>query len=454
MDTPLRRRMIAYAALAAVVAVAVAACTYGADLFDRRMNRVAADPEAPEPDAADRAFHESLFIADLHADTLKWERDLLERSAVGHVDVPRLAEGNVALQVFTIVTKSPIPRRAAGLPGGLCVSAGSPNVAAVLAALQGRPAFSLRERALHQVARFKEAADRSRRTDGPELRLIADADDLARLVADRRAGKAVIGGILGIEGGHWVGDPEQGAATVRADMQQLYDAGIRMFAPTHRFDNALAGASEGCERYGLTENGRLALREAERLGMAVDLAHIAPRAMVEAVEMLDQPPLVSHTGIQAGCEPPCRPSRNLSDAEIALILQKDGLIGVGYWPQAIGPSIWRIGDAMAHIMDMTQDLGLPAGRHVALGSDYDGSVTPFFDTSRLEILTTVLRRRPEPFDAETIRAIAGRNVCRLFATTLPGGGPEAAAEICAAAGAPAAPAVAGPSEAASATTGG
>src|ERR1044072_3559320 len=54
-----------------------------------------------------RALHRGLFVADMHADTLLWDRDLLSRASRGHVDVPRLLEGGVALQFFTVVSKTP-----------------------------------------------------------------------------------------------------------------------------------------------------------------------------------------------------------------------------------------------------------------------------------------------------------------------------------------------------------
>ncbi|MGH9552353.1 MAG: hypothetical protein ACRD3W_23400, partial [Terriglobales bacterium] len=54
-----------------------------------------------------KELHQSLFIVDLHADSLLWDRDLLTRNSRGHADIPRLIEGNVALQAFTIVTKVP-----------------------------------------------------------------------------------------------------------------------------------------------------------------------------------------------------------------------------------------------------------------------------------------------------------------------------------------------------------
>ncbi|WP_230530321.1 dipeptidase [Microvirga roseola] len=402
--------------------------SYGVAQFDRLMNRVEPDPTAPVPTAEEAAFHRSLFVADLHADTLKWDRDLLERSSYGHVDLPLLVEGNVALQVFTIVTRSPIPGLREGDLGARCVSGTSLNVTAILSALQGRPIWNTRERAFGQIDRLKDAVRRSRERPGPELRLIETAEDLRRLVADRRAGQPVVGALLGIEGGHWIGDPDLGAVTVEDDMRQLFERGIRVFAPTHRFDNSLSGASEGCERYGLTVAGRSALQLAQQLGMAVDLAHISPRGLREAADLLAKPFMISHTGIKARCEPPCRPVRNLSDEEIALVLDQGGLIGVGFWPQAIGSSIWRIADVMQHIMTMADAVGAERGRNIALGADYDGSVTVPFDTSQLAILTAIMRR--SGFDERTIRNIAGLNACRLFAEVLPGGSAAAAQETC------------------------
>ena len=75
-------------------------------LVDEDQNKVV---NKPPYSASARAFnlHKQLTIADLHADSLLWGRDLLERSTYGQVDIPRLADGNVALQVFSLPTKSP-----------------------------------------------------------------------------------------------------------------------------------------------------------------------------------------------------------------------------------------------------------------------------------------------------------------------------------------------------------
>ena len=397
---------------------------YWAGRYGQMMNPYGVAPEAPEPTAKDRAFHESLFIADLHADTLNWARDPLERSLFGHVDVPRLLDGNVALQVFSIVTRSPVV-----LPWMNCVPPHAPDRAALLALLHGRPVFDVRDRAYARIERFKDAAARSLITEGPELRLIQTADDLERLVDDRLAGRGVVGGILAVEGAHWIpanAEPEE----VQREVQDLFEAGVRVFAPVHRFDNSLAGSNEGCERYGLTPPGRIALREAESLGMVVDLAHLSHAGIREALDLLEAPFTVSHTGIQAECEAPCRPARNLSDEEVEMIVQAGGLIGVGFWPQAVGPSVRRIVEIMFHIGEIAENLNLPRTRYSAFGSDYDGSVAPLVEVGHLDVLTAIMRRHLPPMTPDGIRDVAGRNACRLFAEVLPGGSPARAAEIC------------------------
>ena len=96
-------------------------------------------------------LHQSLFIADLHADSLLWGRNLTHKSNYGHVDIPRLIEGNIAVQVFSVVTKSP---RDLNL---IKNSADSDNVT-LLAIAQLWPLktwFSLYERANYQVQKLQ-----------------------------------------------------------------------------------------------------------------------------------------------------------------------------------------------------------------------------------------------------------------------------------------------------------
>ena len=75
---------------------------YAADL----LNPVLLKPPYQASQKAEE-LHQKLLIADLHADSLLWKRDLLEKDTIGQVDIPRLLEGNIALQAFTVVTKTP-----------------------------------------------------------------------------------------------------------------------------------------------------------------------------------------------------------------------------------------------------------------------------------------------------------------------------------------------------------
>ena len=386
---------------------------------------------------AHMALHRSLFIADLHADTLLWERDLLERTDRGHIDVPRMQEGGMGLQVFTLVTDTPRETPHPDPAVDHCIYATSRNLAALLTVLESRPPrawFNLRARAFDQAGKLLEAERRTQAPgyQGTKLMVVRSAADLARLLARRAAGEQVVGGLLGVEGAHWIGQDNADEATTRAQVQELFELGVRVFAPTHRFDNALGGASEGCTGQGLTPQGRWALLEAERLGMVIDLAHASSATLREAVALLAQPVVVSHTGVQEGCTDVCYKLRNLSDDEIRTVAAKGGMIGVGYWPEAVGPN--GIEDILRVMRQVARALQQPAFRaahpgldphaHVALGSDFDGAVETPIDIAGLPALTWAMVRGG--MTEAQLRQAAGGNACRLLARRLPGGSAEAA----------------------------
>src|SRR5471032_820102 len=75
-------------------------------IVERRFNRTL-HPPPYQPSAQALALHRTLTVADLHGDSLLWGRNLLNRSSRGHIDLPRLAEGNVSIQAFTVVTTAP-----------------------------------------------------------------------------------------------------------------------------------------------------------------------------------------------------------------------------------------------------------------------------------------------------------------------------------------------------------
>ncbi len=345
--------------------------------------------------ASERAseLHRRLLIADLHADSLLWSRDLLERGSRGHVDVPRLIEGNVALQAFTIVSKTP---RGQNIENN---DASTDNIT-LLAVAQRWPSAtwsSLKARALYQSEKLHDLAARS----GGKLSIIKSAEDLSDYLESRRRDPSITAGFLGIEGAQVLeGDP--------GNVQVLFDAGFRMMAPTHFFDNDMGGSAHGVEKGGLTDKGREMIRRMESLGMIVDVAHASAKTIDDVLSVATRPVVVSHTGVKGTCDN----TRNLSDEHIRGIASTGGVIGVGYWDTATcGTDARAIARAMRHVANLV------GARHIGLGSDYDGAVTAPFDTSQLVRITEALLQ--EGFTDQEIEMIMGGNVLRLLKEYLP-----------------------------------
>ncbi len=359
-----------------------------------RINRVT--PHEPyEISEETRAFHQRLVIADLHADTLLWARDPLKRASRGHVDLPRLDEGNVALQVFTAVTKVPFGQNYESNEAGS-------DVLPWLLMAQRWPARtwdSLLERALYQAWKLEDAERRAPET----LRIIRSRADLDALLAAREKGSRRIGGLLGIEGAH----PLEGNL---ANVERLHAAGYRLMGLHHFFDNELGGSFHGITGAGLSDFGKEALREMERLGITIDVAHSSPAVVEDVLAIATKPIVLSHTGLRGACDSP----RNIEDDLAKRIAEKGGVIGIGYWPGAICDS------SPANVVrTIRYAIDLLGEDHVGLGSDYDGAVRTDFDTSEIAVLTEEMRKAN--FTEEEIFKVMGGNVIRVFRENLPAG---------------------------------
>jgi microsomal dipeptidase-like Zn-dependent dipeptidase len=377
----------------ALALLALALAGFGACAVDRALNRVTGAGGAPAPQAA-REAHAGLVVVDLHADPLLWGRDLARRAGHGHVDLPRLREGNVALQVFGVATKT---------PWGLNFERNESDTADMmtsLVVLQRRPRRtwgSVFERARDQAARLDALAARS----SGGFRVIRTKGDLERLLADRAGDPSLVGGLLGIEGLH--------ALEGRLEhVDALFAAGFRMMGLAHFFDNEVGGSAHGAEKGGLTPLGVEVLARMEALGIALDLAHASPRAIDDALARATRPVVVSHTGVQGTCPGP----RNLSDDQLRRIAATGGVIGIGFFPGAVcGDDAPAIARAFSHAR------GVVGASALAFGSDWDGATTTPFDAAGLPRLTAALQA--EGFGAEELRAVAGENALRVLRQTLP-----------------------------------
>ena len=366
----------------------------GPGLVASHLNPLLPPPAGPVPAAA-AALHRTLLVADFHADALLWDRGLLERSGTGHLDIPRLVEGQVAVQSFTVVTK--VPR---GM--NLEANSGDSDQITALAVLQLWPPrtwASLLERALHQADKLRRTAADSR----GRLAIVTTGDELDAFLEARAPGEAMVAGFLGLEGAHALeGDP--------ANVDVLFDAGFRMIGLTHFFDNEVGGSAHGVEKGGLTEVGHQVLDRMDALGMLIDLAHASPALIDDVLERASRPVVVSHTGVQGTCPGP----RNLDDARLEAIAGTGGVIAIGLWPDAVcgdSPAAWA--QAVRYAVDRV------GADHVALGSDWDGAVPVIVDAAGTVHLTAALL--DVGLEADEIRRIMGGNTIRVLREVLPAG---------------------------------
>ncbi|NOT41037.1 MAG: dipeptidase [Alphaproteobacteria bacterium] len=360
-------------------------------IVEAGLNKVV--PHAPyKVNAEAKALHARLNLADLHSDTLLWNRDVLARGTIGHVDVPRLREGRFVLQVFSAVTKSPEGQN-------YNKTKGDSDQIALLVKVQLWPLktwSSLLERALYQAEKLNDAAKR----DPEALLVVRTRGDLQSLLARRAKGEPVVGGLLAIEGAHALeGD--------LANLQKLKDAGYRMIGLTHFFDNELGGSLHGVSKGGLTPFGVQTVHALEEAGIIIDLAHASEKVVDDVVQIATKPMVVSHTGVRGACNSP----RNLSDAHMRAIAAKGGLIGIGYWDGAVCDTT-----PAGVVKSLRYAIDLIGVDHVALGSDYDGTTTVRFDASESAALIDAMLKAK--FTEDEIRKVAGENTLRFLSAAL------------------------------------
>lgn len=404
----------------------VTGCTFLAETSDGLLNSVTLEgPYRDKVKPANADFHQKLFVADLHADSLSWNRELWEStpSDRGHIDLPRLLEGNIALQAFTVFTKIPLPLfRLFSQPRfSWYFSDSAPDVASLLALVQFRSddyRHSLLIRALEQAKELHDLEER----DSDRFAVIETSNDLEKYIDRRKANPRMSAGFLGLEGAHALeGNLDK--------VDVLFEAGYRMMALTHFFDNEFGGSSTGGSSQGLvpgaqglTPKGKGLIQKMKDKGVILDLSHASYQTLEDILMMSDLPPLVvSHTGIRGTCK---RDFRNLSDPHIDLIGKKGGLIGVGLWKGAVvckedekdlkeEEYVEKTVEAILHVKNRLKGVD-----RIAIGSDFDGAVTTHFDARGMPLLTQALKKE---FSEVEVCKIMGGNLVTFLLNHLPKG---------------------------------
>jgi membrane dipeptidase len=281
-----------------------------------------------------------------------------------HADLPRLREGGVALVTL-------------GIPAPVANATIGPGIAEQLML----------------------AAHAAMARDG-RTRLLAPGEDLNATKA-----RGELRAIFGIEGAHLVGFDLSVLERWRA-------LGVRLVGPAHLVPNVACQPSSLPKRAGapLTPYGRALVEAIDAAGLVLDLAHMNARGFDEALEIHRGRVLVSHAGL-AGARPLWR---NVTDEQARRIADRDGVIGVIFYPAFLRGSLHgSVSDVVDHVDAAVKAVGV---QHVALGSDFDGAITlprEMRDATDLVAITDALLRRG--YTADECRAILGENALRVVA---------------------------------------
>ncbi len=362
-------------------------------IVDRKYNTSTLLPPYNVSTQAQEIYQTLPFIADLHCDALLWQRNLLQKHDYGHIDIPRMLAANMALQAFTIVSKTPKNMN-------FDHNTGDTDNITTLYIAEGRPVkswFSLKERALVQCRALYGFAEES----AGQFRVVTSARELGKLINDRQQNPQLTAGFLGVEG-------MQVLEGELDNVEVMYQAGIRMMAPVHFFDNKLGGSAHGVSKGGLTDFGRKVIQRMEEKHMLVDLAHASPQLIDDILAIATRPLIVSHTGVKGTCNN----VRNLSDAHLRRIAAGGGLVGIALFEPAVCGT-----DARATARAIRYAADLIGVDHVALGSDFDGAIAMHFDVTGLPLLVEALLA--EGFNPEEIKKIMGGNIRDFLLLNLP-----------------------------------
>ncbi|MER2598203.1 MAG: dipeptidase [Caldilineales bacterium] len=314
------------------------------------------------------SLHFDAIVIDGHCDTvgdvLAGKRTFATRSTLGHADLPRLAAGGITAQIFACFV--PVHEYHRGATA----------------------------HALRQVETLLQAVD----THPDQLLLARRAADIRRAKAEGK-----IAAILGLEGAEPLGD----SLELLHIFQRL---GVRVLGLTWNFRNTVAdGVMEGGQAGGLSAFGREVVAACNRLGIVLDVAHLAPAGVADVLALSSQPVIASHSNAAALFNH----YRNLSNEQIASIAAGGGLIGVTFVNAFLHAPPNQA--TLAHVLDQIDYLVRVAGpQHVMLGSDFDGAVMPrgLEDATRYPALTAGMLARGH---SETVvRQVLGLNFLRVF----------------------------------------
>jgi membrane dipeptidase len=359
------------------------------------------------PQLARKLAAEAIGI-DGHIDTVQrllvMGEDLGKRQDVGHVDIPRLHEGGIHAPFFALWV----------------------------------PVYFPGSEAVRRTLDLRDAMQSLFDTHKNKIELATTAADIKRIVKSHK-----IAAFLTIEGGHTIDDD------LRV-LRMYYQLGIRSMTLTHSRNNNWADSGTDTPAHnGLTDFGKEVVREMNRLGMLVDLSHVADKTFYDALAVTTKPVIVSHSSMRAISDVP----RNVTDEMLWALAKNGGVIGINFGEGFVNPQdaealnsdiktetaalqltgralddyaaedvrklfgtrvkvVATVEDVANHIDHAVKNAGID---HVGIGSDYDGISGPpngLDDVSKMPALIAELLRRG--YTESNLKKILGGNFLRVI----------------------------------------
>ena len=248
---------------------------------------------------------ESIDTDQLHLDALVWDchndlayrvlyegLDIGDRLPAGHVDIPRLKEGSVDVQVVALFIQNYL------YPG----------------------------KAADQAFQLLEAMKANIKKNAAFVELARTGSDIERITA---AGKIAIP--IAIEGGHALEDDI-------SKLEIFSELGVSSMTLTHNIHHGWADSSKGEPRWnGLNELGRDVIREMNRLGLVIDCSHVSDKTFFDVIETTEDPVIFSHSG----CREVNNHRRNVNDEMLLALKENGGVIGIVFEVTFLSPSYYK-----------------------------------------------------------------------------------------------------------------
>ncbi|HCA78534.1 MAG TPA: hypothetical protein DEP53_02255 [Bacteroidetes bacterium] len=318
------------------------------------------------------SVHDRAFVIDLHNDVMEvitrtgYAYQLADRHTSDHTDIPRLRDGGVDAQVFSLWVSEK------NYPKGTHFST----------------AMKFLDTLKAQAARNSE-----------DLGFVVRSDSVDALARQKK-----IAGIFVVEGGHCIEDKLE-------NLLAFYNAGVRIMTITWNNSTswAVSAADSRTDVVGLSDFGKQVIRTMDSLGMIIDISHVGRKTVDDILATSKNPIVASHSGAYALRVH----SRNLTDSQIRGIAQRGGVIGVVFYPPFLTSGTATLDHVLNHIDYIKSIGGIDC---IALGSDFDGfssaPPTGLKDVSQFPSITSALLQRG--YSREDVRKILGENFMRVF----------------------------------------